>query len=271
MPDQDNAAADIERPVGANTAGRIARVAIVGAGLVGATTAYALLLSGISAQIVIINRDKALARAHVDDLRDAEVFSHTAQITVGDFSDCCDCDIVVLTVGASQSPLKASRLENLQEAAGILRSVVPQVAASNPFAILLIASNPVDVLTYAAWKWSGFPAARIIGSGTSLDTSRLRRRLADHYGVAPDDVHAYVVGEHGDSQVALLSSATIAGVPLAEFCRRRGEPPHLAEIAASARTRGEWKYSAPKAPLITESRRLWFGLCGPFWTTSAPC
>jgi len=227
--------------VGANEPARTPRVAIVGTGLVGATTAYALLLSGLSAQIVLINRDKVRARAHVDDLRDAELFSHTSRIILGDFSDCCDCDIVVMTVGASQSSVQVSRLENLQEAAAIFRTLVPQVAAHNPSAILLIASNPVDVLTYAAWKWSGFPVERVIGSGTSLDTSRLRRRLAEHDDVAPDNVHAYVVGEHGDSQVALLSSSTIAGEPLAEFSRRREGPlseAALAEMAKSARTGG---------------------------------
>jgi L-lactate dehydrogenase len=227
--------------VGSNEPARTPRVAIVGTGLVGATTAYSLLLSGLSAQIVLINRDKDRARAHVDDLRDAELFSHTSQIILGDFSACCDCDIVVMTVGVSQSSVQVSRLENLQEAAAIFRTVIPHVAARNPSAILLIASNPVDVLTYAAWKWSGFPVERVIGSGTSLDTSRLRRRLAEHYDVAPDNVHAYVVGEHGHSQVALLSSATIAGVPLAEFSRRREGPVSeaaLAEIAESARTGG---------------------------------
>lgn len=227
--------------VALNEQARTPHVAIVGTGLVGATTAYALLLSGLSVKIVLINRDKVRAQAHVDDLRDAELFSHTSQIILGDFYDCCDCDIVVLTVGASQSSVNTSRLENLQEAAAIFRDVVPRVAAHNPSAILLIASNPVDVLTYAAWKWSGFPTERVIGSGTSLDTSRLRRRLAEHYGVAPQNVHAYVVGEHGDSQVALLSSATIAGVPLAEFCRQRGYPCKetvLDEIAKSARTGG---------------------------------
>ena len=227
--------------VGANEPARTPRVAIVGTGLVGATTAHALLLSGLSAQIVLINRDKERARGHVDDLRDAELFSHTSQIILGDYSDFCDCDIVVMTVGASQSSVHVSRLENLQEAAAIFRTVIPQVAARNPSAILLIASNPVDVLTYAAWKWSGFPVERVIGSGTSLDTSRLRRRLAEHYDVASDNVHAYVVGEHGDSQVALLSSATIAGVPLAEFSRRREGPVSeaaLAEMAKSARTGG---------------------------------
>jgi L-lactate dehydrogenase len=111
----------------------------------------------------------------------------------------------------------------------------------NPHAILLIASNPVDVLTYAAWKWSGLPPNRVIGSGTSLDTSRLRRRLAEHYGVASDNVHAYVIGEHGESQVAVISSARIAGMPLESFCREQDLPydkDALRKIVNDTRTSG---------------------------------
>jgi L-lactate dehydrogenase len=131
--------------------------------------------------------------------------------------------VIIITAGASQSG-RRSRLENLNETAAILKGLVRDVARSNPHGILLIASNPVDVLTYAAWKWSGLPPGRVIGSGTSLDTSRFRRRLAEHYGVASDNVHAYVIGEHGESQVALISSARIAGVPLESFCRELNLP-----------------------------------------------
>src|SRR5580700_2019920 len=197
---------------------RIPRVAIVGTGFVGSTTAYALLLSRTPAEIVLIDRDERRADGHVQDLRDAEVFSHTTRVVTGQFDDCCSADVVIITAGASQSG-RRSRLENLNETAAILKGLVRDVARSNPHGILLIASNPVDVLTYAAWKWSGLPPGRVIGSGTSLDTSRFRRRLAEHYGVALDNVHAYVIGEHGESQVALISSARIAGMPLASFCR----------------------------------------------------
>jgi L-lactate dehydrogenase len=202
---------------------RIPRVAIVGAGFVGSTTAYALLLSRTPAEIVLIDRDERRADGHVQDLRDAEVFSHTTRVVTGQFDDCCSADVIIITAGASQSG-RRSRLENLNETAAILKGLVRDVARSNPHGILLIASNPVDVLTYAAWKWSGLPPGRVIGSGTSLDTSRFRRRLAEHYGVASDNVHAYVIGEHGESQVALISSARIAGVPLESFCRELNLP-----------------------------------------------
>jgi L-lactate dehydrogenase len=136
---------------------------------------------------------------------------------------------------------RTSRLDNLHETAAILKGLVSNVVRYNPHGILLIASNPVDVLTYAAWKWSGLPPGRVIGSGTSLDTSRLRRRLAEHYGVASGNVHAYVIGEHGESQVALMSSARIAGMPLESF-RGGMELPYdegaLGKIADETRAAG---------------------------------
>jgi L-lactate dehydrogenase len=132
-------------------------------------------------------------------------------------------------------------LDGLRETAEIVQGLVRDVAKHNPRGILLIASNPVDVLTYAAWKWSGLPANRVIGSGTSLDTARFRRRLAERFGVASHNVHAYVIGEHGDSQIPVLSSARIAGVPLDGFCHQLGLPYEenaLARIASETRSAG---------------------------------
>jgi L-lactate dehydrogenase len=219
---------------------RIPRVAIVGTGFVGSTTAYALLLSKTPAEIVLINRDERRANGHVQDLRDAEVFSHTTRVVAGQFDDCCSADVIIITAGVSQSGQR-SRLESLNETAAILKNLVLKVARCNPHGILLIASNPVDVLTYAAWKWSGLPPNRVIGSGTSLDTSRFRRRLAEHYGVASDNVHAYVIGEHGESQVPVTSSARIAGMSLGNFCRELGLPhdeDRLRKIANDTRATG---------------------------------
>ena len=142
---------------------RIPRVAIVGTGFVGSTTAYALLLSRTPAEIVLIDRDERRADGHVQDLRDAEVFSHTTRVVTGQFDDCCSADVIIITAGASQSG-RRSRLENLNETAAIVKGLVLDVARSNPHGILLIASNPVDVLTYAAWKWSGLPPGRVIRS-----------------------------------------------------------------------------------------------------------
>jgi L-lactate dehydrogenase len=219
---------------------RTPRIAIVGTGFVGSTTAYALLLSKTPAEIVLINRDRRRADGHVQDLRDAEVLSHTTRIIAGQFDDCCSADVIIFAVGVSQSG-QGSRLDSLNDTAAILKELVRNVVRYNPHGILLIASNPVDVLTYAAWKWSGLPPNRVIGSGTSLDTSRLRRRLAEHYGVASDNVHAYVIGEHGESQVAVISSARIAGMPLGSFCREQDLPydrEALRKIVNDTRTSG---------------------------------
>ena len=219
---------------------RIPRVAIVGAGFVGSTTAYALLLSRTPAEIVLIDRDRRKAEGHVQDLRDAEVFTHTTRVAAGRFDDCCGADLIIIATGVSQSG-RTSRLDSMHETAEILKGLISDVVRYNPNGILLIASNPVDVMTYAAWKWSGLPPSRVIGSGTSLDTSRFRRRLAERFGVAYDNVHAYVIGEHGESQVAVISSARIAGMPLENFCRELEIPydeSTLRQIAHDTRAGG---------------------------------
>jgi len=200
-----------------------------------------LLIAGTVAEIVLINRDKRRAEGHVHDLRDAALFSHTTRIVAGDFSDCGAADVIVITASAHQTPGVKSRFDGLNESSSILRDIVREIARYDPRGILLIVSNPVDVLTYAALKWSGLPASRVIGSGTSLDTSRFRRRIGERYGVSPDNVHAYVIGEHGDGQVALLSTARIAGIPLEEFCAQQDlphEPVSLKTIADETRAAG---------------------------------
>jgi len=205
---------------------------------VGSTTAYALLISGTAAEIVLIDRDHRRAEGHVQDLKDAELFSHTARVLAGDFADCGSADVIIVTAGVGHRP-GSPRLEYLRENASILKRIVEQISEYKPCGILLIASNPVDVLTYAAWKWSGLPAHRVLGSGTTLDTSRFRVRLAEHCGMSANNVHAYIVGEHGDSQVPILSSARIAGVPLEDFYRELRLPFNeevLRNIVGRART-----------------------------------
>src|SRR5262249_18748019 len=143
--------------------------------------------------------------------------------------------------GASQSAMKQSRLDDLATSAAMFKTIIPEIASHNSDGLLLIASNPVDVLTYAAWKWSGLPAQSVIGSGTIVDTSRFRALLGARYGIAPDSVHAYIIGEHGDSQVPMLSSANIAGQPLHEFCQQQAmscKENTLQDAARQARTRG---------------------------------
>jgi len=194
---------------------------VVGVGNVGATTAYALLLSGLAPDIVLINRDRGKAEGEAEDISHAEPWSHTTLVRAGDFDDCAAAKVIVVTVGAGLKPGE-TRVDLLKKNAAIFRDLIPNIVAANPKGILLIATNPVDALTHYARMLSGFESNRVVGSGTILDTARLRVLLGDHYGVDPQSVHAYIVGEHGDSQVPVWSAARIAGLPLDEFCRKRG-------------------------------------------------
>ncbi len=141
----------------------------------------------------------------------------------GDYSDCAGASVTVLAAGASQKPGE-TRLDLIKKNAAIWREIIPEVVKHNPSGVLLIATNPVDVLTYAAWKLSGLPAERVIGSGTVLDTARFRYLLSQHFGVDARSVHAYIIGEHGDSEVPVWSLANIAGMRLQEFCKAQDLP-----------------------------------------------
>jgi L-lactate dehydrogenase len=211
-----------------------ARVAIVGTGLVGATTAYALLLSGAVPEIVLADKDHERARGHANDLRDAALFAPATRVTAGDLADCATADVIIITAGVQQSATKGPRLGDLHVSAGIVREILSEIGRYDPQGIFVIASNPVDILTYAVWKWAGLPANRVLGSGTTLDSSRFRWRLAERYGVAAEDVRAYIMGEHGDSQVPVVSSARVAGLPLEGFCRAVGKPYEAGAIQAIA-------------------------------------
>ena len=202
---------------------RAPRVAIVGAGSVGATFAYALLLSGLASEIVLIDANRAKAEGEAMDLNHAVPFTHPTRVWAGDFADCRGAAVTVLAAGAAQKPGE-TRLDLIKKNAAIWRAIVPQVVEFNSEGVLLIATNPVDVLTYAAWKLSGLPPARVIGSGTSLDTSRFRYLLSQHFGVDARSVHAYIIGEHGDSEVPVWSLANIAGMRLDEFSKAQGIP-----------------------------------------------
>ena len=197
------------------------RVAIVGMGNVGSTFVYALLLSGLAAEIVLIDANREKAEGEAMDLTHAVPFTHPTNVWPGDYGDCAGAVVTVLAAGAPQAPGE-TRLDLIKKNAAIWRSIVPQVAEHNPGGILLIATNPVDVLTYAAWKLSGLPSQRVIGSGTILDTARFRYLLSQHFGVDARSVHAYIIGEHGDSEVAVWSSANIAGMRLPQFCQAQG-------------------------------------------------
>ena len=202
---------------------RPVRVAVVGVGNVGATFAYALLLSGLASEIVLIDANRAKAEGEAMDLNHTVPFTYSTRVWAGDYADCAGASVTVFAAGAGQKPGE-TRLDLIRKNAAIWREIVPEVVKHNPDGILLIATNPVDALTYVAWKLSGFPAERVIGSGTILDTARFRYLLSQHFGVDARSIHAYIIGEHGDSEVPVWSLANIAGMRLAEFCEAQKRP-----------------------------------------------
>lgn len=192
-------------------------IAIIGAGEVGSTFAYAALVSGVARKLILINRTREKARAEVMDLNHAVPFCDPTQVEYGDYTACAEADLIVITAGASQEP-GMSRLDLTQKNADITRDVVKRIMKHNPNPILLIVTNPVDVLTYVALKESGLPPSRVLGSGTVLDSARFCSMLSRQCGVDPRNVLSHVVGEHGDSEVLLWSRVRIGGVALDEYC-----------------------------------------------------
>jgi L-lactate dehydrogenase len=198
------------------------KVGIIGAGAVGATTAYALVMRGVAREIVLVDLNQERAQAEAADILHAVPFAHPARVSAGGYGDLRGCKVVIITAGAAQKPGE-TRLQLLERNAAIFRTIVPQVIENAREAILLVATNPVDVLTHLtadiADKY-GIHRSRIIGSGTTLDTARFRALLGAHLGIDPQHVHGYVLGEHGDSELIPWSLITVGGVPLDEFCRQ---------------------------------------------------
>jgi len=199
------------------------KVGIVGSGFVGATAAYALVMQGVGREIVLVDKNTARAAAEADDIRHAVPFAHPLDVVAGGYEDLLGCRVVVLCAGVGQKPGE-TRLQLLQRNAQVFREVVPAVLKQSPDAVLVVATNPVDVMTHLASTFArncGVSIGRVLGSGTTLDTARFRSLLGGHCGVDPHHVHAYVIGEHGDSEVLTWSLATIGGMPLEEFARLR--------------------------------------------------
>jgi L-lactate dehydrogenase len=196
------------------------KIAAVGTGFVGSTFAYTLMTRGIASEIVLIDKDKKRAEGEAMDLNHGLSFVRPVKIWAGDYRDCTDADIIVVSAGAAQKP-DEKRLELVHRNFEVFKEIVPNVTRYNRNGIFLIATNPVDIMTYATLKLSGFPPNRVIGSGTVLDTSRLRYVLSEHMNIDPRNVHAYVIGEHGDSEVPVWSLANVAGTPLKQFCLER--------------------------------------------------
>lgn len=200
------------------------KVGVVGSGFVGSTAAYAMVQQGVGREIVLVDMKRERAEAEAQDISHAVPFSHPLRVRAGDYADLAGCRVVIIAAGVGQKPGE-TRLQLLERNANVFRAVVPAVLKAAPEAVLLIATNPVDIMTHIATHFAqqlGVPASRVLGSGTTLDTARFRTLLSDHFGVDSHHVHGYVIGEHGDSEVLTWSQATIAGVKLAEFAKLRG-------------------------------------------------
>jgi len=193
-------------------------VAIVGVGAVGATTAYALMNAGATSELILIGRDLEKVTGEVMDLNHGSSFVPPVTIRAGGYEDCSEARVVIITAGVRQKPGE-SRIELLERNLEVINEIIPKVVANNDDCVILMVTNPVDALTYAALKKSGFPPGRVIGSGTLLDTSRFRYLLSEQCHVATQNVHAYIIGEHGDSEVAAWSATNVAGMPFELFCQ----------------------------------------------------
>lgn len=210
----------------------MSKVAVVGAGAVGTAIAYAAQIRGVCRQLALFDLNAEKVRAEVLDLNHGMQFTPLARITGSDdLAVCADADVVVITAGAKQKPGQ-TRLDLAAANVAMCRDLVPELVRLAPDTLLLVVTNPVDVVTQAALQFSGLPAPRVFGSGTVLDSSRLRFLIAEHTGVAVQNVHAYIAGEHGDSEVPLWSTATIGGVPVQDWAS-----PGVSPLDAEARAR----------------------------------
>lgn len=197
------------------------KIAIIGCGFVGSASAFSLMQSGLFSEIVLIDAVKSKAEGEALDISHGLPFAQPAQIYAGDYEDIVDASIVVITAGANQK-VGETRLDLVKKNIEIFKTIIPEVVKYNKNAILLIVANPVDILTYAAYKISGLPSNRVIGSGTVLDTARLKYLLGEHLEVDSRSIHAFIIGEHGDSEIVAWSSANVSGIPLHDFCEMRG-------------------------------------------------
>lgn len=195
------------------------KISIIGAGFVGSTTAYALMLEGLASEIVIVDINKEKAEAEAMDLSHGAAFVKAVDVKAGNYESTKDSDIVIITAGVGQKPGE-TRLDIINKNIPIFKSIIPEVVKYSPDTILLIVSNPVDILTYIAYKISGLPSNRVLGSGTVLDTSRFKYMLSEHFEIDARNIHTYIIGEHGDSEIAAWSLTNIAGISADEYCQK---------------------------------------------------
>ncbi len=203
----------------------VRKCAMIGCGFVGASCAFSLMESGLFSELVLIDANHDKAEGEAMDLNHGMPFARPMEIYAGTYDDITDCGLIIITAGANQKP-NETRMDLVHKNVGIFKSIIPEIKRRECEGILLIVSNPVDILTYVALKLSGFPANRVIGSGTVLDTARLKYLLSQHLDVDSRSVHAFIIGEHGDSELAVWSSANVSGIELDHFCELCGHFHH---------------------------------------------
>ena len=230
------------------------KVAVIGCGFVGSSSAFALMQSGLFSEMVLIDADTKRAEGEAMDISHGISFARPMQIYAGNYDDITDAAIIVITAGANQKP-DETRLDLIKKNAAIMKSIVGEIKKRDFGGILLIVSNPVDILTLIALKESGYPSNRVIGSGTVLDTGRFKYLLGEHLDVDSRSVHAFIIGEHGDSELAAWSSATVSGVPINTFCEMRG---HFNHDEATERIAENVKNSAYE--IIAKKKATYFGV-----------
>ena len=233
---------------------KVRKVVIVGCGFVGAACSFAIMQSGLFSEMVLIDSDRAKAEGEALDISHGVPFAKPMKIHAGDYDDIKYASLVIITAGANQKPGE-TRLDLVKKNISIFKSIIPEIKKRNFNGILLIVANPVDILTTVALKLSGLPENKVIGSGTVLDTARLKYELGNHLNVDSRSIHAFIIGEHGDSEIAAWSSANVSGIPLHKFCEMRG---HFNHEEATERIAENVKNSAYE--IIEKKKATYYGV-----------
>lgn len=230
------------------------KAVMIGCGFVGAASVFSLMQSGLFSEIVLIDADEEKAEGEAMDISHGVPFAHNMKIYAGDYKDVSDAGMVIITAGANQKPGE-TRLELVHKNVAIFKQIIPEITKNDFQGIMLVVANPVDILTYVAQKLSGLPENRVIGSGTVLDTARLKYQLGEHLSVDSKSIHAFIIGEHGDSEIAAWSSANVSGIPLNDFCEMRG---HFQHDEATKEIAEKVKNSAYE--IINRKKATYFGV-----------
>ena len=230
------------------------KAAVIGCGFVGSATAFTLMQSRLFSELVLLDVNMEKADGEAKDIAHGIPFAGQMKIYAGTYDDAADAAIIIITAGANQKP-GGTRLDLVQKNTAIYQSIIPEIVKRDFGGILLIVSNPVDILTYVALKLSGLPENRVLGSGTVLDTARLKYALGEHLGVDSRSVHSFIIGEHGDSEIAAWSSTNVSGIPLNDFCEMRGHFNHDAAMDAIAE-----KVKNSAYEIISKKQATYYGI-----------